>query len=822
MKQLLVLLVLSLVTCFASSARAGSADYTIDSARSVLTISGHFAGVPLEAQAPGTNSVGYFRELNANRDGDTLELETSHAASLFQTVPLLPGRENGDTDISYGLKVQSPTLGQVLLSTTRLSFYFSTDFRPPLDVSDGTFLASEVGFFLADGAIYYSAAGIERQYVDLHGYGAPNRAAAPGTLTRKGNHETLTIPVATTFSVVTPNGALTLSFTGKIVATRIVPAAVLQAQIPNDLFSLSVATDVGTIMVGAPFADSGKGEVHLYYQANGSDEWQKHQVLKPAYRMPTTMFGMSIALNNNTAAIATYHSPVFIFERQQPGLDWRQTAVIETPDDTSMRGDNISLSDDLLAIGVNAFGDSEQGCVLIYQRDAVSRSWSFVTRVQPDDPRAEAFFGTSVALLGEYLVVGAPGVANDSGAVYAFRLEDGTWRQIQKILPPDPLTGGEFGNSIATNLGQIVISEPGNGGTADTPGRVFLYEVQGLAHPYHWELKQELTPAELLPEKSRFGHRVTIDGNNRDIVVTQLKSAATPDTQDPGSAYVFSLNRSSWSQRARLAPTENEAASSFGVSVANATLRTVIGDYGSHSKPGAVYIYDLTQPPIPPRFLEAPENLRINAPPGQGAEVSLQVRVVDEDGSDLNIRWFIDGIEEYRHFIDGGVPFTEGVSSITHTLSPGVHQFRVVADERDYDGETQHVFTVTVGTEDTVGPVIQSVTANPSNIRAQGARLVLVRLNVQANDPNGPVTWRIKSVQSSDSDRRRPRPDWIIAPNQQSLRVRATTDKRKIDRVYTIQIEARDSLGNTAVAQTTVTIVAEGKKPGKRRLSLTQ
>lgn len=816
MKLLLLLPALCILAGFTAEVRAGAADYTIDPAKSILKVSGNFAGAHLEPQAPGTDSIGYFRELNGNIEGGTLALETSHAASLFQKVPLFPGREDGDNDISYGLKAQSPVLGQVLLSATRLSLYFSTEYGPPLDVSDGTFNPNEVGFFLSDGAIYYSAAGIERQYVDLHGGGAPNRATTAGTLTRNGNHETLTIPVATTFSVITPHGDLTLSFTGQIVATRILPAAVLRSQTPNELFGLSVATDTGTIMVGAPFGDQVKGEVHVYYQvSDGFEEWQEHQVLRPAHSVPTTMFGTAISLDHNTAAIATYHSPIFIFERPQPGLDWQQTAIIETPDDTSMRGDSISLNNGILAIGVNTYGDSEQGCVLIYRRDEVSRLWNFVTRLQPDSPEERGFFGSSVALLGEYLIVGAPGSANDAGAVYAFVRESGTWRQIQKILPPEPIAGGEFGNSVATNLGQIVIAEPGDGYTADTSGRVYLYEVQGFAHPYQWELKQELTPAEPLPEGSRFGHRVAIDGNNRDIVVTQLKKAPTAETQSPGSAYVFSLHRSGWSQRLRLAPTEDSPPSSFGVSLSNATLRTVIGDYGSSTEPGAVYIYDLPQPPIPPIFLGAPGDLQVDALPGESAEVSLTVNVFDEDGSDLNIRWYIDGIEEYRHFIDGGVPFTEGPSSITHTLSPGVHHLRTVADERDFDGAAEHVFTVTVGKGDSEGPVIQSIVATPSRISAQGNRMVLVRLEVQSSDLHGPVTWKVTNVESSDSARRRrgQTPDWIVGQNQQTVRLRAATDNRNVDRIYTVFVEARDSLGNITRGQTTVKVVAERKTP---------
>ena len=206
MKQLLLLAVVSPGAWLAPLAGAGeSAEYTIDSRRSVLKISGDFAGVPLAAQAPGSDSVGYFRELNGERDGNTFALKTSAPASLFQSAPLLPGREDGDRNVSYGLKAQFPTLGEVLISTTRLSFYFSTEYRPPLDVSNGTFPVADVGFFLSDGALYYAFAGGERHYVDLHGKGAPNRATSPGTLTREGNLETLTIPVATTFSV--PTGA---------------------------------------------------------------------------------------------------------------------------------------------------------------------------------------------------------------------------------------------------------------------------------------------------------------------------------------------------------------------------------------------------------------------------------------------------------------------------------------------------------------------------------------------------------------------------------------------------------------------------------------
>jgi hypothetical protein len=529
------------------------------------------------------------------------------------------------------------------------------------------------------------------------------------------------------------------------------------------------------------------------------------------------LFGNSIALDHYTAAISTYHSPVFIFERVPFSYDWEQTAVIETPDDAGFRGDTMSMSEGVLAIGVNTFGVNEAGCVLIYERDPYpSRAWHFVTRVQADDPGDSAFFGSSVALLGDRMVVGAPGVANESGAAYIFRREAGTWRQVQKILPPAPILYGEFGNSVATiNGAQIVIAEPGDGQLSDTTGRVFLYELLGAVEN-DWKLTHEFIPKEPLPAKSRFGDRVSMDGNQHNVVVTQFPVATGLNTQEPGSAYVFTVGPYGWRQRFKLAPTAGEYPDAFGSSLGVGSTHAVVGDYGTDSKPGAAYVYDLTIPETPPVFLDAPGDLQVNAPPGQSAEVTVEVTVADENMGDLDVRWEVDGVEVESDFVDGGHPSTRGTASLTITLTPGVHLFRVVADESASDLETVHTFTVTVG--DAEGPTIQSVTATPSSIPAQHGRFVLVRLDVQATDPSGPVSWKITSVESSDSGRPRPHrlPDWIITPNKHSVRLRAATDNRKLNRIYTIHVEASDSVGNVTKGQTTVTVVAEWNKPGRR------
>jgi len=75
------------------------------------------------------------------------------------------------------------------------------------------------------------------------------------------------------------------------------------------------------------------------------------------------------------------------------------------------------------------------------------------------------------------------------------------------------------------------------------------------------------------------------------------------------------------------------------------------------------------------------------------------------------------------------------------------------------------------------------------------------------------TSWKITRVESSDFGRVRSRLDWIITPNQHSVRVRANTSKRRVDRIYTIHVEARDSAGNVTSGETKVTIIADRNRP---------
>jgi hypothetical protein len=598
--------------------------------------------------------------------------------------------------------------------------------------------------------------------------------------------------------------------------TEPAPAAVIPHD-AADLFGAATATDAHTLLVGAPVAD-GKGAVHVFYrEGNGFSSWKKHEVLRPTYAGPIQLFGISTAYAQNVAAIGTFHGPIFVFERAPFSLDFTQTAVIELAmDDIASFGPgSLSVSSDgVLAFGQksdSARGLDEAGSVLLYTRTAAG--WQFNARIEAADPRENAMFGTAVMLLGDFLVVGAPGDEDVPGAVYVFERVAGTWQQRQKIAAPPSEVANYFGESLTTNGGQLVVGAPGDG--VQSTGHVYLYEKLPPTFA-EFTFTKELVPEEPLPPGARYGHGLAIDGNNRNIVVTRLAPASTIDTQEPGAGYVFTLGLNGWNQRLTMAPTANEFPSSFGVSVAAGSTHAVIGDYGTTQEPGAVYVYDINLPQTDPVFLAAPADQTIDAPPGQSAEATFEATVGDENGDDLFVHWEVDGDEVERDFVDGGWPMTRETVGLTTTLTPGPHMIRIIARERNTDRRTEHRFHVTVG--DAAGPEILSITARPSVIPAQHGRFVLVRLRVVATDPSGPVRWKITSVESSDPTtppRRGQLGDWrIISARQQTVMVRAATSNPATDRVYTIHIEASDALGNTTEGETQVRIVA----PANRRV----
>ncbi|WP_193352697.1 FG-GAP repeat protein, partial [Desulfuromonas sp. TF] len=117
--------------------------------------------------------------------------------------------------------------------------------------------------------------------------------------------------------------------------------------------------------------------------------------------------------------------------------------------------------------------------------------------ISADPPQAAAQFGTAVAVDGFVAVVGAPfedegGIA-DRGAAYVFRFSaSGTWDLERRLVAPDGAMNDQFGSSVAVSGDQIIVGAPlrDEGGIADRGGAYIFRRTDPITAT--WELTATL------------------------------------------------------------------------------------------------------------------------------------------------------------------------------------------------------------------------------------------------------------------------------------------------------------------------------------------
>ena len=126
------------------------------------------------------------------------------------------------------------------------------------------------------------------------------------------------------------------------------------------------------------------------------------------------------------------------------------TASDGAPDDRF--GFSASISGDYAIFGAYLDDDngSDSGSAYVAQR--VGSSWSQMAKLTASDGAAGDHFGESVAIGGDFAVVGANyhyGAAYRSGAAYVFERTGSSWSQVANLTPSDAVEGGEFGISAS-------------------------------------------------------------------------------------------------------------------------------------------------------------------------------------------------------------------------------------------------------------------------------------------------------------------------------------------------------------------------------------
>src|SRR5438094_658838 len=161
------------------------------------------------------------------------------------------------------------------------------------------------------------------------------------------------------------------------------------------------------------------------------------------------------------------------------------------------------------------------------------------------------------AVLFSFLVVGVPSAA--SGAAYVFVRSGDSWTQQAKVTPPMSPVSGYFGKSVAVSGDTIVVGAPEAQTPAGYTGTAFVYVRSGTT----WTEQSELIPHHL-GAAPQFGLAVAVDGDT--ALVGALRDEG-PGGQNSGSARVFIRSGTEWTEQAQLVASDGSQGDLFGESV---------------------------------------------------------------------------------------------------------------------------------------------------------------------------------------------------------------------------------------------------------------
>ena len=260
-----------------------------------------------------------------------------------------------------------------------------------------------------------------------------------------------------------------------------------------------------------------------------------------------------------------------------------------SPSDANARdkfGVSVAIDGNFAVIGAyqNDSNGIDSGAVYVFEY--TGSTWLQRQKLTALDASSGARFGRSVAIEADTIVVGAY-FDNNTGSAYIFTHSSGVWSQQAKLTAHDAENGDNFGCSVALSGDTAMI---GAYYDDDLAGSAYVFIRTGST----WAFEQKLTASDTVAG-DRFGNSVAIDANT---ALIGSYNRCLPGVNYAGSVYYFTRTASVWSQQSVLKASDPSSADHFGCSVAFDANIAVIGAYecdiNSIDNVGAAYIFSKT------------------------------------------------------------------------------------------------------------------------------------------------------------------------------------------------------------------------------------
>ena len=343
----------------------------------------------------------------------------------------------------------------------------------------------------------------------------------------------------------------------------------------EDQFSSSISVYGNYAIVGALTEDeddmgnntfSNAGSAYIYEKGNDGS-WTEKQKLVALDRDIEDQFGYAVAIYNNYAVVGAW------------------------AEDHDENGNNsMSLA----------------GSAYIFKRNS-SGKWNQIQKIVASDRFGADQFGSSVAIYGDYIVVGTyrededesgTNTLSEAGSIYIYQKQsNGNWVEVQKVTPSDRGAGDRFGWSLAISEEQIIVGayredeDLSGSNTMSNAGAAYIFEknTNGL-----WVESQKIIASDRNSE-DQFARSVDIDKN---IVVVGALTDDEDETNSnflnaSGSAYIFEKNQSgNWIEVQKIVANDRSDNDFFGVGVAISHENILVGSMSRKNSNGVDSVYN--------------------------------------------------------------------------------------------------------------------------------------------------------------------------------------------------------------------------------------
>ena len=258
-------------------------------------------------------------------------------------------------------------------------------------------------------------------------------------------------------------------------------------------------------------------------------------------------------------------------------------------------GSALDIDGDYAVVGSYGF-QKNTGLAIVLHYDGTS--WTQVAELSAKDQDKYEYFGNSVSIEGDHIVIGAHEsdnpLASSSGSVYVFSKPSNGWvnmTQTAKLYASDGSNSDAFGWAVSISQDDIVVGAYKKSDFESRAGAAYVFSKPSGGWVDGTETAK--LSASDASEKDYFGYSVDISGNN---IIIGAYGDSQPYTFS-GSAYVFSKPSGGWismNETGKLLPKEKSNNDYFGYSVSISGDDIAIGAYGDRDDGidrGAAYIF---------------------------------------------------------------------------------------------------------------------------------------------------------------------------------------------------------------------------------------